>query len=219
MSTIEPNELFFDKYLDASSRLYDLEQFQEHAEGFLRREREYFEEEAHPDLEREFLPLFAETFPPILHSSIIISTIIFLEQELRVFSGALIDALGLKIRFNDLAGSIIERFRTLTTKIADLRVDEDSAFRWEDLVGLYELRNCLVHAQGQLCEFQRSSTVRSFSARHGTPTCNDDAVVVDAASSALALDIVSSFVETVYAAALERFPGHNRPLRRSPKAA
>ncbi|MBI5278244.1 MAG: hypothetical protein HY854_17480 [Burkholderiales bacterium] len=88
--------------MDATSRLNDLEQFREHAEGFLRREREYFEEDAHPDLEREFLPLFTQTFPPILHSSIILSTTIFLEQELRGFSNALMAVLGLKIRFNDL---------------------------------------------------------------------------------------------------------------------
>jgi hypothetical protein len=94
----DSTSIFFANYLDATSRLNDLEQFREHAEGFLRREREYFEEEAHPDLEREFLPLFTQTFPPILHSSIILSTTIFLEQELRGFSNALIAVQGLKIR-------------------------------------------------------------------------------------------------------------------------
>lgn len=214
MPTIKPNSLFFENYLDATSRLQNLDQFQEYAEGFLRSERDYYEEEAHPDLEREFLPLFAETFPPILHSSIIISTTILLEQELRGFSNALIDALGLRIRFNDLSGSIVERFRTLTTKIADLSVDVP--FRWEDVVGLFELRNCLVHAQGHLSEFQRSSTVHSFSARHGTPICNDDVLAVDAKTSALALDIASTFVEAIYTAAMERFPGPHGPLRRIP---
>jgi hypothetical protein len=122
---LDSTSIFFGNCLDATPRLNDLEQFREHSEGFLRREREYFEEEAHPDLEREFLPLFAQTFPPILHSSIILTTTIFLEQELRGFANALILAQGLKVRFNDLSGSVVERFRTLTTKIAEIEFDGD----------------------------------------------------------------------------------------------
>jgi len=182
-------------------------------DAFLFREKSFFEEEAHADLRIEFLPLFAETFPPILHSSIIISIAILLEQEMRGFCGALIDALGLNLKFNDLSGTVLERLRTLTTKVAQLELDPVDV-RWEDTVGLFEIRNCLVHAGGQLTEFQRASALRAFAARHGTPDCSDTSIRIDAATSKLALEIASDFLDGIYGIALVRFPGQYGPLRR-----
>lgn len=212
MSKIDSNSLFFGNFLDGSSRLCDLEQFREYVEGFLQGERRHLEEEAHPDIEREFLPLFAETFPPILHSSIIISTVILVEQELRGFSNALIEALDLKLKFNDLAGSILEKFRTLVSKVADLQL-EQTHVRWDDVVGLFEIRNCLVHAHGQLSEFQRTPTIRAFLKRHGTPECDETTMTIDAKTSQIALNIASDFLENIYSLAIERFPGQYSSLR------
>lgn len=207
---IDPNLLFFGNLVDGSSRLNDLEQFREHMEAFLRREQTYFVEEAHPDLELEFLPLFAETFPPILHSSVVISTAILLEQEMRGFSGALIDALGLKLKFNDLSGSVLERFRTLVVKVASLDLNPNQV-PWDDMVGLFEIRNCLVHAGGSLSEFQRAPTVHAFASRHGTPDCSDTVMTISAETSELVLRIASRFLDSIYDLALTRFPGHYRP--------
>jgi hypothetical protein len=210
---IDPNLLFFGNLVDGSSRLGDLEHFREHVDAFLHREKTYFEEEAHPDLELEFLPLFAETFPPILHSSIIISVAMLLEQEMRGYSAALIDALGLKLRFNDLSGSILERLRTIITKVAGLNLDQLDV-RWDDTVALFEIRNCLVHAGGDLSDFQRASTVRAFAARHGMPECADDMMQIDSATSKLVLEIASDFLDGIYSIALTQFPGHYGPSRR-----
>ncbi len=182
-------------------------------DAFLSREKTYFEEDAHPDLELEFLPLFAETFPPILHSSIIISVAILLEQEMRGFCRALIDALDLKLKFNDLSGTVLERLRTLTTKVAQLELDPANV-RWDDTVGLFEIRNCLVHAGGDLTEFQRAQTVRAFGARHGTPKCSETSIRIDSATSKLALEIASDFLDGIYSIALVRFLGHYAPLHR-----
>lgn len=83
MTSASAHQIFFSNSLDSSSRLLELEQFFEYMGGYLGREKQFFEEEAHVDLRIEFLPLFAETFPPILHSSLLISTAILLEQEMR----------------------------------------------------------------------------------------------------------------------------------------
>lgn len=115
---LDPNVLFFGNHVDASLRLEDLQRFREEAEGFLERERQHFGDE-HPDLRGAHLPLFAETFPPILHSSIIISTVILLEQELRGFSSAVLDSLESRVKFGDLSGSILEKFRIAVIKVAD----------------------------------------------------------------------------------------------------
>ncbi len=216
MQKLDPNVLFFGNLVDGGSRLQEFEQFREEMDAFLSREKTYFEE-AHADLRIDFLPLFAETFPPILHSSIIISVAILLEQEMRGFCGALIDALGLKLKFNDLSGSVLERLRTLTTKVALLELDPLEV-RWDDVVGLFEIRNCLVHAGGQLLDFQRAPTLRAFASRHGTPECSDTSIRIDAATSKVALKIASDFLDGIYNVALARFPGKYGPSRRKQNA-
>lgn len=135
------------KGLDASSRLHDLERYLEHTQNYLHREQTSYRDEAHPNLAIEFLPLYRETFPPILHASVIVWVAMLLEQQVRELAGTLIAALDLKVRFNDLAGSVLDRFRTLATKVVGLNF-EDTRFQWADLVGLFELRNCMVHSQG-----------------------------------------------------------------------
>ncbi|MBI5278245.1 MAG: hypothetical protein HY854_17485 [Burkholderiales bacterium] len=92
--------------------------------------------------------------------------------------------------------------------------ESDGVYQWDDVVGLFELRNCLVHTQGQLTDFQRSATIRAFAARHGTPMCADTAVTIDDKTSELAMAIASSVVESIYSAAAMKFPGTSMSLSR-----
>lgn len=71
MDQAEAHDLLWTKYLDASSRLHDLERYLEHTQSYIHREQTYFRDEAHPDLEIEFLPLYRDTFPPILHGGLL----------------------------------------------------------------------------------------------------------------------------------------------------
>ncbi len=207
MNRLDPNVLFFGNSVDASLRLNDLEQFREYMDILLARESDFFRE-AHTDLEIEFLPLFAETFPPILHSSVIISTAILLEQEMRGYSVALLDAMECKLKFNDLSGSILDRFVTVATKIVNLELELNNV-TWQDIVGVFEIRNCLVHAGAQLVDFPKASTIRAFAARHGTPGCSGDALEIDSSTSKIVLEVASVFLKDVYDSALALFPKEN----------
>ncbi len=200
------NSLFFGNYLDASERLHEIEQFREYVDILLKKEKQYFEEEAHPDVEMEFLPLFAETFPPILHSSLIISCVILVELELKGFSQTLKDKLNLKLSIGDLSGSLLERFKKYITRVAglDIKLDEDI---WKDIIGVFEIRNCLVHHYGSLERFSRRSVIKDFVTRHNTPIIEENVLKFDENTSQKILDITSEFFETIYAIALEHFPG------------
>lgn len=213
MCPINPNDLFFANYLDSSSKINDLEQFSNHMNWYLINEAKYFDEEAHPDITREFLPLFSQTFPPILHSSLIISTVILLEQEMRGYTAALLEALGSHLRLNDLAGSVLERFRTVSTKIVQLNFNQKT-LGLEDVNAIFEIRNCLVHANGVLTTFQKASIIRDFSKRHETPDINSDILKITSSTSDLVVHIASSFLYEIYNSALEHFPGKNQPPRR-----
>jgi hypothetical protein len=208
MDRSEAHDLLWTKYLDASSRLHDLERYLEHTQSYLHREQTYFRDEAHPDLEIEFLPLYRDTFPPILHASVIVSVAMLLEQEVRELAGALIAAVDLKVKFNDLAGSVLDRFRTLATKVVGLTI-EDDRLQWADLVGLFELRNCIVHSQGVLSDFQRSAVVSIFASKHDPSLLIDGQAVPTDKTSEVAVRIASRFLLVAYASALQHCPGPN----------
>ncbi|HEV8391753.1 MAG TPA: hypothetical protein VGQ35_18015, partial [Dongiaceae bacterium] len=157
MNPTAAHDLFFHNWLDSSSRIHDLERFLEFMDGFLLNEQTYFREEAHVDLEIEFLPLFAGTFPPILHSSLVISIATLLEQEMRGYTKTLLLAIRSDLKFGDLSGSVLERFRIVAAKLAKLPVDPPNV-AWEDIVAVFEIRNCLVHSSGSLLEFPRSAS-------------------------------------------------------------
>lgn len=208
MDHAEAHDLLWSKYLDASSRLHDLERYLEHTHNYLHREQTYYRDEAHPDLEIEFLPLYRDTFPPILHASVIVLVAMLLEQEVREMAGTLIAAFDLKVKFNDLAGSVLDRFRTLATKVVGLNL-EDTRLQWTDLVGLFELRNCIVHSQGVLSDFQRSAVVSTFASKHESSLLVEGRAVPTDKTSVIAVRIVSRFLLVAYASALQHCPGPN----------
>lgn len=211
MPEFDANDIFYGNFLDAISRLGEIEQFSEYMGLYLKNEAKYFREEAHVDLEIEFLPLFAETFPPILYSSLIISAAIVTELEMRGYADTLRKARGLELGLNDFSGSMLERFRAYASKLTQLPIDWSRA-RWEDVVGLFEIRNCLVHSGGNLQEFGRANVVRAFARRHGTPDCSSNKVQLHERTANVVLEIAIAFINEIYEAAIRAYPGKNTIL-------
>jgi hypothetical protein len=123
---------------------------------------------------------------------------------------ALLDAIASDLKFNDFSGSVLDRFRTVVTKVARLPLDPDIT-AWQDMVGLFEIRNCLVHAGANLAEFPKASTVKEFAARHRTPDCSSQTLQVDRSTSKVALEVASVFLQGIYDIALQAFPGEYGP--------
>ncbi len=207
MTDIDPNLLFLGNWVDVSSRIEDIEKFLEQTESAYQRELKWLEEEGHVDLDIEFVPLFAETLPPILYTSVVIAAASVLEQELRGICQALRDALKLPLAFNDINGSLIERFRKYSVGLAGLPLDlQDAA--WQDILAAYEIRNCLVHAGGDLDAFGKTEVIRAFAQRHHLKLCPSDRLELDGGTAQAIARVIYTFLEAVYDAALARFPGH-----------
>lgn len=207
MTNIDPNLLFFGNWVDASSRIEDIEKFLEHTDSAYQRELKWLDEEGHVDLDIEFVPLFAETLPPILDTSVVIAAASVLEQELRGISHALRETLKLPLSFNDISGSLIERFRKYAIGLAGLPVNLQEG-EWQDIFAVYEIRNCLVHAGGDLRSFAKADAIRSFAQRRQLTMCQDEKLTLEEQTAKAITRTIYSFLEQVYEAALERFPGH-----------
>jgi hypothetical protein len=213
MTDIDPNLLFFGNWVDASSRIEDIEKFLEQTGCAYQRELKWLEEEGHVDLDIEFVPLFAETLPPILYTSVVIAAASVLEQELRGICQALREALKLPVSFNDITGSLIERFRKYSVNLAGLPIDlQESA--WQDILAVYEIRNCLVHAGGDLSAFARAEVIRAFAQRRELTLCPDNRLELNGATAQAIARVIYAFLEAVYGAALAKFPGHYGRRRR-----
>ncbi len=207
MTDIDPNLLFFGNWVDASSRIEDIEKFLEQTSSAYERELKWLEEEGHVDLDIEFVPLFAETLPPILYMSVVIAAASVLEQELRGVCQALRDALKLPLSFNDITGSLLERFKKYAVNLAGLPIElQDSD--WQDILAVYEIRNCLVHAGGDLGAFGKADVIRAFAERRQLTLRADNHLELNGGTAQTIARVIYRFLEAVYDAALARFPGH-----------
>ncbi len=212
MTDIDPNLLFFGNWVDASCRIEDIENFLEQTSSAYQRELTWLEEEGHVDLDIEFVPLFAETLPPILYMSVVIAATSLLEQELRGISQALRKTLELPLSFNDIAGSLIERFRKYAIGLAGLPVNLQQS-DWQDILAVYEIRNCLVHAGGDLGAFAKADVIRTFAQRRQLTVCRDERLELEKATAEAIARVIFVFLEAVYDAALVKFPGHYGPRK------
>ncbi len=148
---------------------------------------------------------FADAFPEILYASVITAVVSFLERESRAFTDALREACSSPLGARDLSGAWLERFRKYCEKIALLPVGLTDA-EWEDMKGVVEVRNCLVHSGGWLPDFQGRSAVEAFARRHKLLLSDGDYLRADLRLAQVVLERIKAFIEQIYRVALERYP-------------
>jgi hypothetical protein len=209
--TLPPHLEFFGSMVDAKTELDVLKEYILHMDNSIQEARmacQTSDQEAPLSLESiadDYSDLLAEPFPRLLHTGIIISIVIFLENELNFLANSLRKTEKLRISINDLKGSFIEKFKKYCLHVAKFPFPVSDQ-NWEDLHGVLEIRNCLVHNNGFLGGFGKASTVRAFTKRHGTPNIDNDWLAVNANTSLKVLEIVKIFVETFHEAALQKYP-------------
>lgn len=102
---------------------------------------------------------FQHTQGTILKKSILISLIIVLEERIDTYCEMFKKYKQLKVGYKDFKGDLLERFKNYCTKVLDSDFDFQSKL-WQDIVGLYEIRNCLVHHSGVVENLQRGSQLK-----------------------------------------------------------
>jgi hypothetical protein len=207
----DPNTLFFGNSVDKSIQVELLKEYITHMDDSLADNIKSCNKK-HDELSLELQciaedksDLLQNHFPRLLKEGFVISVVIFLENELIGYCQDLQKVEKLGLTYKDLSGSLIERFKKYCEHIAkvDLSMPNET---WENIKGILEIRNCLVHNYGSILNFVKATTIQAFSKRHNLPKIEDSFLVIDTETSLKILETVNTFIETIYNAALIKYP-------------
>lgn len=154
---------------------------------------------------------FEYTLEQSLRTSVIIKLVTFLEVELQSYCCDLQTALNLQVKYNDLKGTVLEQFKIYSSKIALLTIDF-SSLKYEKVRQLIELRNCIVHYEGQIenfygRKFSRSEALHTLARQMPSIKIKDNELVfLEKEACVNCVSIIKEFIYMIYNCALEKFP-------------
>jgi hypothetical protein len=211
MTKIHNNTLFFGNYVDADLKLIDLQDYLKDINKFIKRKKRYKERKLKDSILKDVaLNMFSESFSSILFESVLISAWVFMESEFKGYCNAMQSAKNIELRYSDLIGSAIERFKNYSLKVVklDFRLEDDN---WEDLKAISEIRNSLIHGV-----VERKPLIDKFSKRNKLPgLLSGDVIILNEDNLKIIITICRLFIERIYAVALETFPGQYGPKNRA----
>lgn len=106
--------------------------------------------------------LINDIFPQITRRGFVVTLLIALEDQFKIFCEILKAATDQKLKWGDLKGSSLERFITYSEKVCGLTDFPGNGLR-QKLVGLIEVRNCIVHNNSCIDGFSKKTGCRKFS--------------------------------------------------------
>ena len=142
----------------------------------------------------------------ILRKSIIISTIILLESGIDIYCKDFQRLQNLKIGYKDLKGDLLDRFKNYSLKILNSSFNFNSRL-WQDISGLYEIRNCLVHNNGSLENFGKRKVIEVFIKRNSAFKITDNNFIeITQQACIFGLDTIDVFYTEITQFAFETYP-------------
>lgn len=152
---------------------------------------------------------FEYTQGEILRKSIIISIEILLESEIDTYCKVFKECKKLPIGYNDFKGDLLDKFKKFSSKLLQSDFNFEGTL-WCDIVGLYEIRNSLVHNRGLTSNFGKRRTIESFIRRNKSFEIDDNERICISNQACLdSIQIVETFFNEITDFALRIFPdGH-----------
>jgi|WetSurMetagenome_2_1015567.scaffolds.fasta_scaffold02589_5 hypothetical protein len=146
------------------------------------------------------------THGDILRKSIIISSIILLESGIDIYCRDFKENKKIKIGYKDLKGDLLDRFKFYSQKILDSTFSFNSQL-WSDIVGLYEVRNCLIHNNGSIKYFSKKKVIEEFIKRNDVFEIDeDDFIKITHQACNFGLKTIEKFYSGITEFAFECFP-------------
>lgn len=150
---------------------------------------------------------FEHSHGSILRESSIISLYIQLERSIDGFCNNFKKFSGSKIGLSDFRGDILDRFKKYSVKVMDLGYDFSSS-QWQYIVGLHEIRNCLVHNSGVVEGYNKRAVIDSFIKLQKSISLYDNySLEITFEGCMTAISMVEEFLKTLTSLAFKKFPG------------
>jgi hypothetical protein len=209
MNKLDPHTLFFGNYVDSDTEFDILEEYLNEINVFLRNPPKVKRNESLKDSIKCFVDqhaeLYEEIFPNIIFQSYIISIVMLLEQIMKSYCSCLQESLNIKLSLRDLSGSLTDRFYKYCTKLGNMSFSSYIE-TWSDIKSIYEIRNCIVHSNGNIKDFHNSKTIQIFSDKYDLLKVSDhNFLIIDYHVSFKILSVCKEFTEHIYNSALNVF--------------
>ncbi len=214
MTQLDNHTRFFGNFCNAEDKIEEIEYFHSELESLISNEKIKLESidveyNTNPSLyKRKFH--FGNTLAKNLRASVVVSLATFLEVELQNYCCDLQTALSLQVNYNDFKGTILEQFRTYTNKIAFLSIDFSSS-KYQKVKNLIELRNCIVHYEGQIenwygRRFNRLESIQNLAKAIPSISIEEtEFISINADACRDFISIIKEFIDMIYESALEKF--------------
>jgi hypothetical protein len=193
---LSPGIRFFGNLVDLDCHIQDLK--------LVLRKTEEIEFPEH-EVAAEGESLISDIFPDITRKSFIVTLLIALDDQFKSYCEILKEATGQSLKWNDLKGSALERFITYGEKVCGLNSVSDDLIK-QQLVGLIEVRNCIVHNNSSIDGFSKQKVIENFSLQTEGVKIQEGYITLDLVACNNCADIVLKFMEQAYHSALEVFP-------------
>lgn len=213
MIQLDNHTRFFGNYCSADYKLEEIEYFHSELELLIKQEKSKLPNEVNnidPVLHDKKYH-YEYTLEQNLRASVIISLITFLEVELQNYCSDLQIALGVQLKYSDFKGSIMEQFKTYVNKVAVLSIDFSSPI-YQKVKHLVELRNCIVHYEGQIenwygRKFNRAESIQMLAKQIPSISIKEnDSISLQPEACKECILIIKDFIEIIYKSAFDKFP-------------
>lgn len=195
-SQITPGLQFFGNLVSLDCHMQDLK--------LLLRKMEEIEFPVHVDaLEGDSLT--PDIFPDITRKGFIVTLLIELENQFKVFCEILRDATAQSLKWTDLKGTSLERFITYSEKVAGIEPICETSNK-QMIIGLIEVRNCIVHNNSSLEGFSKRKAIENFMKKLPGMNIENHSLAPQFDACNVCADLVLQFMEYAYDSALRTFP-------------
>jgi hypothetical protein len=205
-----PRKDFFWLDLNQFADLRDIKEFARLGDDHFRRHQEE-RIAAAPEKVRNVEALFAPPHEMHVHWAVIILLCIRLEENVKAVSALLHQKDDLRKTIHDFGNaSLIKKFRLFLAESAGWAApDLPKNSTWEDVSGVYAIRNCLIHNQASFADFastnaNRANEIMSFAARYGTPTIVETWLDIDIETSLVCVKAIQGFFDELFATLKKR---------------
>lgn len=149
--------------------------------------------------------LLADIHPDLTRKAFIVSLLIALDDQFKVFCQILKNGTDQKLKWNDLKGTALDRFICYSEKVCGLTLPPDE-FDRQQLRGLIEVRNCIVHNNSNLDGFGKAKVIESFASRINGLSIEDGYITFALEACEECANLVHKFMDSSYQSAMKKFP-------------